>query len=287
MDNIVLQNSEMQAEFSPDRGMNLLRLAVGNLELIDQNTKPLFVERFAGLGSLIGPHFHHRPKDEIPPVVSEELFPHIARVRAKGVIEPFSHGIARYAPWTARLEKNSIQARLSGNDVWNGVSLASLEGFSFEINLIASLLKNGLALDYSVESERASVIGLHYYYTLPSSGGIIRAQVEPQYRVQDIWQPIPASFLNQDGSLYFDAMQECDFGFIPKKGKDGFFEIFYENAQSLLRIRYQTDEKEASWQLYRPKGATYICIEPLSARNPKTPILKKSRIYVEIDFLLP
>lgn len=154
MDRVILQNSEVQVEFSPDKGMNLLRLAVGNLEIIDQNTKPLFEERFAGLGSLIGPHFHHRSKNQIPPVVSEDLFPHIARVRAKGTEEPFSHGIARYAPWTAQVVENAIMATLSGNDVWNGSPLTALEGFSFEMNLVASLLKNGLSLDFSVQSKK-------------------------------------------------------------------------------------------------------------------------------------
>lgn len=283
MDRVILQNSEVQVEFSPDKGMNLLRLAVGNLEIIDQNTKPLFEERFAGLGSLIGPHFHHRSKNQIPPVVSEDLFPHIARVRAKGTEEPFSHGIARYAPWTAQVVENAIMATLSGSDVWNGSPLTALEGFSFEMNLVASLLKNGLSLDFSVQSKKPSVLGLHYYYTLPVSGGRVKALVENQYRAQDLWQPIPSAFLDADGHLFFDATQECDFGFIPKKGKDGFFEILYENAQFTLKIRFQTDEKEASWQLYRPQGASYICIEPLSARNPKNPVLEQSRLKVEIE----
>ncbi len=285
MDQVILQNANVQAEFSPSQGMNLRRLSIGNIELIDPNTQPLFAERFAGLGSLIGPHFHHRKTDQIPFVPSESLFPHISRIRAKGIVEPFSHGIARYAPWNAQANQNSIQATLSGKDTWQGISLASLEGFSFEMRLVASLLANGLSLDFSVTSEKPSVIGLHYYYTLPVSGGKIRAFVENQYQVQNEWKPIPSAFLDTEGLLFFDATQECDFGFVPKRGEEGFFDILYENAQFVLRIRFLTKEKEASWQLYRPPNASYICIEPLSARNPQSPTLKQSQLRVDIEVL--
>jgi hypothetical protein len=281
MDKVILQNSEIQAVFSPKQGMNLLRLARKSIEIIDPKTQPLLEERFAGLGSLIGPHFHHRPFGQIPPVPSENLFPHIARLRAKGVLEPFSHGIARYAPWTAQILENAIHAKLSGKDIWNGSSLAALEGFDFEMLLNVSLLENGVSLDLSVDSEKPSVIGLHYYYALPVTGGRVKAQVEDLYRVQDGWKPIPSAFLDAEGNLFFDATEECDFGFIPKKGKGGFSEIVYENTEFTVKICFQTDE--ASWQLYRPKGASYLCIEPLSARNPKEPVLHQSRLQVKIE----
>ncbi len=278
MNPVILQNDQIQATFSPFQGMNLLQFLANGLEMIDQNTRPLFLERFAGLGSLIGPHFHHRPKGEIQEVPHESLFPHIARVRAKGILEPFSHGIARYAPWKVEILDQSIQAQLSGNDVWNGSLLSSLEGFSFEMKLQASLLSNGLSLDYSIESEKPSVLGFHYYYALPSTGGTIRAQVENSYRVKDEWMPIHPSFLDKEGNLFFDALQECDFGFIPKAP----FEVFYENKNFSLKISFQVDG-EASFQLYRPKDASYICIEPLTAKDPKQPILKKSSLQVKIE----
>lgn len=284
MDLVNLKNKDVTATFSSLRGMNLMRLQVKGVDIIDQNTMPLFEERFAGLGSLIGPHFHHRPLNQIPPVPSESLFPHIARLKAKGVLEPFSHGIARYAPWKARASESSITAKLSGEDLWNGVPLSVLEGFSFQMELSACLLPEGISLDFSVESENPSLIGLHYYYTLPLGEGKIKAAVENKYRSQDEWKPIPASFLDNEGNLCFDATQEVDVGFIPKKTKEG-FEIFYENTQFVLRISFQVEGDAASWQLYRPKEASYICIEPLSTKNPKHPISKKSRLQVRIEIV--
>ncbi|MBS0627538.1 MAG: hypothetical protein JSS09_04935 [Verrucomicrobia bacterium] len=264
--------------------MNLMRLQVGAIDVIDQNTIPLFEERFAGLGSLIGPHFHHRPLNQIPPVPFESSFPHIAKLKAKGVLEPFSHGIARYAPWKAQASGSSITAKLSGEDLWNGVLLSVLEGFSFQMELSASLLPKGISLDLSIESENPSLVGLHYYYTLPLGGGKIKAAVENQYRSQDACKPIPASFLDSKGNLFFDATQEIDVGFIPKLTKEG-FEVFYENTQFTLKISFQVDGDEASWQLYRPQEASYICIEPLSTKTPKHPASKKSRLQVRIEIL--
>jgi len=282
MEKVILKNSKVEAVFSPLQGMNLTGFAKNNIAIIDPKTEPLFEERFAGLGSLIGPHFYHRA--QIPSVPFEERFPHIAKVKAKGTQEPFSHGIARYAPWKAEVSKNSLKASLCGSDLWNGSSLASLEGFDFEMCFSAEVLPNGIALDYSVRSDKPSVIGLHYYYALPASGGTVKAHVENSYRVQDSWKAIPASFLDSEGNLLFDAKQEADFGFIPK-AKDGFFEVLYENALYILKIRFQTESEEASFQIYRPKNASYICIEPLSAKDPKKPILRVGRLKVLLEFL--
>ena len=280
MDKVVLKNQKAKAVFAPLQGMNLLAFTKNNTDIIDPKTKPLFDERFAGLGSLIGPHFYHR--EYVPPIPSEHLFPHIARVKANGTLEPFSHGIARYAPWKAHTSATSIQASLSGSDLWNGSSLASLEGFDFEMSFLAELLPDGLALDYFVQAEKPSVIGLHYYYALPSTGGTIKALVENSYRIEDHWKAIPSALLDGDGNLLFDAQQEADFGFIPK-AKNGFFEILYENAKYILKIRFQTESNEASFQIYRPKDASYICIEPLSAKDPKKPLLSSSRLKVLLE----
>src|SRR5690349_11544962 len=113
MEPIILENtthdgSPLQATFLPDKGMNLVSYKKGGVEVIDPSTKSLFEERYAGLGALIGPHFHRRRTDALPKIPDESLFPHIARVKAKGVHDPFSHGIARYAPWKAEKKNNTV-----------------------------------------------------------------------------------------------------------------------------------------------------------------------------------
>lgn len=284
MDLIILKNKDVKAVFSSEKGMNLMRLQVDGIDLIDQNTIPLFEERFAGLGSLIGPHFHHRLPNQIPEVPYESLFPHIAKLKAKGVSEPFSHGIARYAPWKIQSSGCKIEAKLSGKDIWNGVPLSVLEGFSFEMKLLSSLLPKGIFLDLSIESEHPSIIGLHYYYTLPKGKATIRAAIKKEYRTSDGWGLIPPHFLDEQGNLSFDATQEIDLGFRPKREGEN-FEIFYENTKCILRVSFRSEETEGSFQLYRPKDASYICIEPLSAKNPRAPSSKISRLQVSIELL--
>jgi len=109
----------------------------GGLEIIDQSTQDQFKERFAGLGALIAPHFHRRRPESIPPIKDENLFPHIARVKAHGTQDPFSHGIGRYAPWKAEFTPTKVTAVLTGKDTWNGVPLSALEGQNFKMNFTA------------------------------------------------------------------------------------------------------------------------------------------------------
>src|SRR5262249_36353923 len=183
MEPIVLKNKSskgepLEATFLLDKGMNMVSYKKGNTEVIDQSTRTLFEERYAGLGALIGPHFHHRNPAVIPPIKDESLFPHIARIKAKGVNEPFSHGIGRYAPWNAKATQTKLNAILTGKDQWNGVPLSALEGQNFTMRFQAELLPDGLHLDLSVVSDSDSLIGIHYYYSLPKGKGKIISQVQ-------------------------------------------------------------------------------------------------------------
>jgi hypothetical protein len=184
---IILRNQSssgmpLEAIFLPGQGMNLSSYKLGDIEVIDQSTRALFDERFAGLGALIGPHFHHRKV--IPPVKDESLFPHIARIKAKGIVEPFSHGIARYAPWVAEATEKKVTAKISGKDTWNGVPLADLEGQNFIMNLTAELTPKGLSIQLSVVSDTDSIVGLHYYYRLTNGRGKVISQIQ-NYSLKD------------------------------------------------------------------------------------------------------
>ena len=51
----------------------------------------------------------------------------------------------------------------------------------------ARLLSNGLFIAYSVQSEKPSVIGLHYYYALLGKGAVL-GEVQPTYRDGSQWK---------------------------------------------------------------------------------------------------
>lgn len=272
MEKIILKQTAsdgqpLEAHFAPMQGMNLLHYSKGVHQVLDQSTKAIFEERFAGLGALIGPHFHHRKW--IPPVKDEALFPHIARVKAKGINEPFSHGIARYAPW--KVEKNNesqLKARLSGKDEWNGIPLAALEGQNFVYEFSADLTPKGLTLELAIVSETDSLVGIHYYYHVPRGTGTVR------------------SFIRKEGKkeeFTCDFQTPIDANFHPADPLEG--EIEFDAGDYKVVTRYQSPSQENSWQLFHPEGASYVCIEPLSAQDPRHPVLTASRLKIQIEIV--
>lgn len=287
METIVLKNtaidgSPLEVSYLPGAGMNMISFKKGHIEVIDQTTKALFEERFAGLGALIGPHFHHRRSNILPPIRDETLFPHIARIKAKGIQEPFSHGIARYAPWQAEVSGSSVKGILTGKDVWNGVPLSELEGQNFTMRFFADLQPNGLHLDLSVVSDSDSLVGIHYYYRLPQGKGIVRAQVKKDYRMAQQSLQIPAQWM-QDQDLVFSLDQGADFTFHPQPDPCG-GKIVLITDEYTLTTSYESASEENAWQLYHPKGSSFVCIEPMSAQDPHHPNLTVSslRIHLEI-----
>lgn len=274
----------LKATFSPEKGMNLLSLTKGNVEIIDQKTRSLFDERMAGLGALIGPHFHHRPDSEIPPMIDENLFPFIKKLVEKGQKEPFSHGIGRYVPWHFEGCDSSIQASLFSEDVYRGVKLRDLEGQSFELHYKAELLEDTLVIEYSFTKEKPGVIGLHYYYSLLDKRGVVESQVGPQYHGSEGWKPLEKEWMKSESGLYFNINPdvEADFGFRAREEESNQNSIFLSTAAYKLQIDYESNSEENAWQLYHPKDATFVCLEPVTAKNPRDPKLTSGHLKVRI-----
>lgn len=275
-------SERLEATFLPDRGMNLVSFKKGGLEVIDQSTWPLFEERFAGLGALIGPHFHRRNPAILPKIPDESLFPHIARVKAKGTADPFSHGIARYAPWKAVASGSSVKATLTGKDEWNGVTLAALEGQNFKMNFNASLTSTSLEIDLDVVSDADSLVGIHYYFRLPQNSGRVVSPVQPFYIGPDGRQALPSTWnINDQRVLTYDLSQEADFTFYPfPNPREG--NITLDAQEYRLNVSYTCPSQENCWQLYHPKGASFACIEPLSSQDPRHPNLTASSIHISL-----
>jgi hypothetical protein len=283
LEKITQDGSLLQATFLPEKGMNLISYKKNKIEIIEQTTWNLFEERFAGLGALIGPHFHRRRPEIIPTIKDESLFPHIAAVKAKGVQEPFSHGIARYAPWKFESTQTSVKATLTGKDTWNNVPLSELEGQNFKMEYQADLKDNGLHLTLSIVSDTGSLVGIHYYYALPNGKGIITSRVQDQVIIEGKLQPIPKEWNYDDQQrLNFDLDQEADFTFHPHpdplKG-----DILLETEAYHLRTRYSCNCQENCWQLYHPKNAAFVCIEPISAQDPRHANLTVSSLNIHLE----
>lgn len=273
----VLKEGEISARFAPAKGMNLLSLKKGDLEIIDQSTLPFFQDRNAGLGAMIGPHFYHRTI--IPAVKNPEKFPHIA----KSGVEPFSHGIGRYAPWKVESASQShIKASLSGKDTWCDTTLAELEGQNFNMTYGAKIHTTGLAIDLSVSSDTGSVVGLHTYYALKGKANRVKARVKNEYNDQGVIKKIPDSWnYDAEGNLTYNLDNTADFGFYPLLDPLS-ATIRLETDDHVVEVFYRSPNSENLWQLWHPENASFVCIEPLSAREPRKPHLSTSSIHIEI-----
>ena len=211
--------------------------------------------------------------------------PHIAKQKAAGIKEPFTHGIARYVPWKYDYSGTQINAKLRGKDLYKGTLIKDLEGQDFEMTLDIKLIHDGLILQFSIHSEFPSVIGFHYYYHyLPSS--YVQAFVHKDYRSEYLWKPLPNSWYDPlKHKLHFDLSQEADFGFRSIEQVDHPYHLIsLKSPSQLLHVEYtSSNEEETSWQLYHPKKSSFVCIEPLSALNPRSPVLKSNNLLLKIS----
>lgn len=272
----------LEATFLPKQGMALASYTIGDFELIDQTTRQGFEERRSGLGPLIGPHFHRRRPEVIPNVKELEKLPHIQFCRDHQLPDPFSHGVARYAPWRVETTKSSFTALLSGEDEWEGISLKSIENQAFEMRFSGLMTSKGLDLKLSVTSETDSVVGIHYYYALPSGKGAVRAQVSNHYIFEGKTLKIPEAW-SYDAQNYLELPlnQDVDFTFHPYpnplKG-----EVVLETEAYRLKTVYTSDSEESAFQLWHPKGASFVCVEPVSAYDPRHPNLTVSALNISL-----
>lgn len=286
---IVLKNQtpsgeHLEATFIPERGMNLISYKRDGIEVIDQKTRPEFDARYAGLGALIGPHFHRKRQRTPLPELDRARFPHIANLKGDQTSDYFSHGIGRYAPWKVEAADTKIRAVLTGNDVWNDVPLSVLEGQNFKMTYEAELTPEELQIRMHVISDTASLVGIHYYYPLPNGAGSITSRVQKNYLdASHTPSTIPEAWIDEKHILTFDLKNEADFTFYPFNPLEG--NILLTTETYKLETRYSSLSQENSWQLYHPAGASFVCIEPLSAQDPRHANLSVSSIHINLKIL--
>lgn len=275
--------SFIQATFATDRGMNLISLKKGSVELIDQSTKQLFEERFAGLGALIGPHFYHRKAEALPPPCPHDLFPHIAKVLAKGQKEFFSHGIGRYVPWQVVATEEKIQGKISSVDRYKDYTLEEIEGLNFVMQYEAILLEDRMRIVISSNSDTASCVGLHYYFAMGKAASV-NAAISPFCYFQGEKKELPNSWLKTNNFLSLPIDQELDYGFLPKL-ENGLATIVLKTEDYSLKMEVTPlDGSQLSFQVYHPNNGSFVCVEPISAENPRGEIPKKGSL--QIDFIV-
>ena len=273
-----------EATFLPDQGMNLSSLKYGDLELIDQSTKGLFDDHLGGLGPIIGPHFYQRDKVLVAHVPDDNMFPHISRVYKSGKVDPFSHGIGRYVSWNWSSTDRSISANISGLDACQGVTLAALEGFNFDMEFRAKMHDSAMDIYMSVQSmESPTVAGLHYYYAINGENGRVVLPSVDKYCDRGAWRSIPDEWRDEyTENVVFDLVQESDYTFKPNTSDFTGIAVLETDSYS-LKIGYEAGSDEHAFQLYHPQNASYVCIEPITATNPREAKSMKNTIKIRME----
>lgn len=271
--------------FAPEKGMNLLSLKKDKLELIDQSTTDLFEERCAGLGALIGPHFYQKKESLLPPPPPMTLFPHLPKILAKGQKDFFSHGIGRYVPWQFQAEEAKIVAKLTSVDLFKGIPLSDLEGSNFYLTYEAEILDDRIRIKISSNSDTESLIGLHYYYQMKSPSAV-HGNIDPFYYEKGEKKELPKEWLNDQKELFIPIDSEIDYGFHPKL-ENGKGTLSLKTKEYELRFEIvPEDQSEFSIQVYHPKESSFVCIEPISAANPRGKIPKKGSLTIDLFITL-
>lgn len=273
----------VSAVFSPSHGMNLLNFSIGDKEFIDQSTKGDFEKRFGGLGPLIGPHFYHR-EESIIPKLDTKVLPFMNNLSPSQLKDPLSHGIGRYCHWNYTSTSSSIKAEIAGMDTMNGQTLASIEGFDFALLYKCKLTKRGLEIDYSCESvDHTSTIGLHYYLSLPKGDSFVQMDCKDTYNDLGSVKNIPDHW-KKNGQMHFPLSEPSDYSFWPNTTNNSGSCILVTPEYS-LKISYKASSEEHSLQLYHPKDSSFVCIEPVSAIDPRNPQGNKHKLHVTMELL--
>lgn len=276
---------ELAVTYAPEKGMNMVSYRKGEIEIVDQSTKPDFEKRFAGLGALIGPHFYRRNPKTLSPLKDASLFPHIAYAKEAGDTDPFTHGIGRYAPWNYETKEDSIHATLKGDDLWHNIPLKELEGQNFKMEFRAKLHAKGLKINLSVVSDKESIVGTHYYYHLPRGSGKVIAGVQNEYYDPNVKREIPKDWLEKGTqTLCYQLNQNTDFAFHPHPDSTN-GQILLDAIDYKLAINYTAPSAENAFQVYHPAGASFVCIEPCSALDPRHANLTVSSIEINLEIL--
>ncbi|OGN62633.1 MAG: hypothetical protein A3F09_03895 [Chlamydiae bacterium RIFCSPHIGHO2_12_FULL_49_11] len=272
-----------EAHFDVERGLNLISLKKGEVDLIEQSTRPIFEERMGGLGPLIGPHFYERREQDIPFTPDASMFPHVRAMQREGKKDMFSHGIARYVQWNEDSTDTTLTAHLSGMDTHHGMTLAALEGFNFRMDFKAHLSSSGLNIDFKCESEgHPCILGLHYYFSVHQPAAFIRLRSEEKYNDKQDWKPLRPEWKREGGRIELPMTDEYDFVFVPKL-ENGVAHAELIDKSQVLSVSYTPVHSEHSFQIYHPKEAPFVCIEPVSATNARRVTATKNHLKIRIS----
>ncbi len=251
---VELETGQMRACISPGLGMSLVAFAVGGVSILEESRLQQFLDIRKGLGPLIVPHFGISP---FRPHVDLGLIPHVARLRAIGVEDPFQHGVGRYSAWAFEVDGEKVRGTINGNTRLAGIPLADLEGFGFEAAVTYGLDAEGLTITFDLAGEQPVAGGIHFYYDL-----VNRQTAFAELLVEEA----PAD----NRVLRLDFREAHNTGYHSRGTPNHCTYRLTTDRYTLdttVLVRGQESQTFDSVILFSPEGQQFACIEPISYRH--------------------
>jgi hypothetical protein len=251
---VEIEAGQMRACISPGLGMSLVAFTVGDISILDESRQQQFLDIRKGLGPLILPHFGRGP---FRPDVDLGLIPHVARLKAAGIEDPFQHGVGRYSAWAFETDEKRVRGTINGNSRLAGIPLADLEGFPFEAAVTYGLDAEGLKITFELAGAQPVAGGIHFYYDL----------VDRQTAIAELpVEEAPAD----ERVLRVDFRQAHDSGYHPRSTRNlCIYRLTTERytLDTTVRVRGQKSQTFDSVILFSQEGQQFACIEPISYRH--------------------
>jgi hypothetical protein len=251
---IELEAGLIRACISPGLGMSLVAFSVGGASILDESRLRQFLDIRKGLGPLILPHFGIHP---FRPDADLGSIPHVARLKASGVEDPFQHGVGRYSAWAFGADGEKVRGTIDGNTRLAGIPLADLEGFGFEAAVTYGLDAEGLKITIDLSGEQPVAGGIHFYYDL-----VNRQTAFAELSVEEA----PA----ENRKLRLDFQQAHNTGYRSRGTRDHGTHRLTTDRYTLdttVLVRGRESRTFDSVILFSPEGQQFACVEPISYRH--------------------
>jgi len=189
------------------------------------------------------------------------------------------------APWTANQVQGYLSATLTGENVWNGTSLAAREGQAFKLQSTARLEEATLRFSHSVVSDTDSLVGNLFHLRLPQGPSHIEIDAKDHYYDAGQLQPLLQKWQrSEDGRINLPLDSDLNIGMHPLLNPtEG--TILLITSEYIAEVGYQSTNQESCWLIQYQRENPYISIGAVSSQNPWKPNLTVSSINLSLRIL--
>lgn len=289
------EKGDIEAVVTPELGMALAGFSLRHVPILQKSRRGDFVRGRKGLGPVILPHFNQRAAfPELTPAM-REAFPHLAYLAERRIRDPFQHGVGRYVAWEYETKVTDAMAQvrgfITGRSLFQGIPLNEITGFDFTAAITYTLADRSLAVRFDLTGTAPVTAGIHYYYALPPGASHVAMTVE-NLGLGDDDSLFEFSSHQRDGKFYrLPLDRPVDTLFAPVAEEKGMarFSLVTPAYRLDTRVLVEGPPETAfgSVVVFHPEGTDFVCVEPLSEKNPLEPKKKAFHSAISLHPIIP